>query len=72
MTTPTLTTEIDQAITRLVAIGNAARTEAEDGYPESPRMQEDVRRAFAVAERVGVPEDVADEAYRRGYDWGEI
>ncbi|MBF6277036.1 hypothetical protein [Nocardia nova] len=72
MTTPTLTTAIDQAIAALISIGTAARAEAEDGYPESPRMREDVARAFAEAERVGVPEDVADEAYRRGCDWGEI
>lgn len=72
MTTPTLTTEIDQAIARLVSIGTEARKEAEDGYPESPSMREDVARAFAQAERVGVPEDVADEAYQRGYDWGEV
>ncbi len=69
--TPAPSTAIDAAIAALTTIGAMAHAEAEDGYPDTPATVEAVARAFAAAERVGVPEDVAEDAYQRGYDWGE-
>jgi hypothetical protein len=69
--TPAPATTLDAAITALVNIGSLARKEAEDGYPDTPDTVAAIERAFATAERVGVPEDVAYDAYQRGYDWGE-
>lgn len=70
--TPAPTEAIDSAIAALTAIGSQARKEHEDGYREVPATVEAIARAFAVAERAGIPEDVAEDAYQRGYDWGEM
>lgn len=70
--TPAPTEAIDAAIKALKFIGSQARAEIEDLGIASGSTREGIDQAFAAAERIGIPEDVADDAYRRGFDWGEI